>query len=60
MTQSRKFVSFISRNLFDLSQEIYLISKKSPIYVEVGKKEIEITFPDNQLLKIAVRKLSPF
>ena len=46
--------------LDDPEQEIYLISKKSPIRVEVGKKEVEISFPDNQLLKMAVRKLTFF
>jgi len=40
--------------LDDPEQEVYLISKKSPITVQVGKKEVEITFPDNHLLKMAV------
>ena len=42
--------------LDDPEREIYLISKRSPITVEVGKKEVEISFPDNQLLKMAVRE----
>ena len=42
--------------LDDPEQEIFLLSKRKKITVKVGKKELEITFPDNDLLKIAVRK----
>ena len=40
--------------LDDPEQEIFLLSKKKKISVEAGKKEVEVTFPDNDLLKIAV------
>ena len=46
--------------LDDPEQEIYLISKKDRIRVEAGKQEVEVTFPDNQLLKMAVRKYTFF
>ena len=41
-------------------REIYLISKKSSIRVEAGLKEVEVTFPDNHLLQMAVRKFAFF
>ena len=46
--------------LDDPEQEIYLISRKDQITVEAGNKEVQVTFPDNQMLTIAVRKLTLF
>ena len=44
--------------LDDPEQEIFLLSKKKKIMVEAGTKEVEVTFPDNDLLKIAVSKIN--
>ena len=56
----QKILKNCREELDDPEQEIYLISRKDQITVEGGNKEVQVTFPDNQMLTIAVRKLTLF
>ena len=56
----QKILKNCREELDDPEQEIYLISRKDQITVEAGNKEVQVTFPDNQMLTIAVRKLTLF
>ena len=56
----QKILKNCREELNDPEQEIYLISRKDQITVEAGNKEVQVTFPDNQMLTIAVRKLTLF
>jgi len=40
--------------LIDPERKIFLLSKMSPITVEAGKRKVDVTFPDNHMLKTAV------
>ena len=40
--------------LNDATTEIFLLSKKDPITVEIGEEKMEINFPDNERLKLRI------